>query len=33
MRNKIKDINVKNRTNYFFNDIIDITNFDPKNIK
>ena len=27
MSNKIKDIDIKNRTHYFFNDIIDITNF------
>ena len=33
MSNKVKDINVKNRTYYFFNDIINIENFDPSNIK
>ena len=33
MSNKIKDINMKNRTYYFFNDIINIKNFDPNNIK
>ena len=33
MGNKIKDINIKNRTYYFFNDIINIENFDPNNIK
>ena len=33
MSNKIKDKNVKNRTHYFFNDIIYIKNFDPSNIK
>ena len=33
MSNKVKDINIKNRTYYFFNDIIDIENFDPNNIK
>ena len=30
---KVKDINIKNRTYYFFNDIIDIENFDRNNIK
>ena len=24
---------IKNHTNYFFDDIINITNFDPNNIK
>ena len=33
MSNKIEDINMKNRTYYFFNDIIDIEHFDPNNIK
>ena len=33
MRNKVKDIDKKNRTYYFFNDIINIKNFDPNNIK
>ena len=33
MINKVKDIDVKNRTHYFFNDIIDMKNFDPNNIK
>ena len=33
MTNKVKDINIKNRTYYFFNDIIDTENFDPNNIK
>ena len=28
MSTKIKDINVKSHTYYFFNDIIDIKNFD-----
>ena len=28
-----KDINIKNRTYYFFNDIIYIENFDPNNIR
>ena len=29
----IKEINIKNRTYYFYNDIIDIKNFDPNNLK
>ena len=33
MSNKIKDIIIKNHTYYFFNDIINIKNFDPNNIK
>ena len=33
MSNKIKDIGIKNRTYYFSNDIINIKNFDPNNIK
>ena len=33
MINKVKDIDVKNRTHYFFNDIINMKNFDPNNIK
>ena len=33
MINKVKDINIKNRTYYFFNDIMDIENFDLNNIK
>ena len=28
MSNKVKDINIKNQTYYFLNDIIDIKNFD-----
>ena len=28
-----KDINIKIHTNYFFNDIINIKDFDPNNIK
>ena len=31
--NKVKDINIKNRTYFFFNDTINIENFDPNNIK
>ena len=30
MSNKVKDIDIKNRTYFFFNDIIDIKNFDIK---
>ena len=33
MSNKVKDVNIKNQTYYFFNDIIDIENFHPNNIK
>ena len=33
MSNKVKDIDNKNHTYYFFNDIINIKNFDPNNIK
>ena len=33
MNNKIKEINIKNYTYYFFDDIINIRNFDPNNIK
>ena len=33
MCNKVKDINIKSRTYYFFNDIINIENFDPNNVK
>ena len=33
MSNKVKDIDTKNRTYYFFNDIINIENFDLNNIK
>ena len=33
MSNKVKDIDIKNCTYYFFNDIIDIKDFDPNNIK
>ena len=32
MVNKVKDIEIKNRTYYFFDDI-NIKNFDPNNIK
>ena len=33
MSNKVKYIDIKNRTYYFFNNIININNFDPNNIK
>ena len=33
MSKKVKDIDIKNRTYYFFNDIINIKNFDSNNIK
>ena len=33
MRNKVKDIDIKNRSYYFFDDIANIKNFDPNNIK
>ena len=33
MSNKVKDIDIKNQTYYFFNDIINIKFFDPDNIK
>ena len=33
MSNKVKNISIKNRTYYFFNDIINIKIFYPNNIK
>ena len=33
MSNKVKYIDKKNRTYYFFNDIINIKNFDPNDIE
>ena len=33
MRNNVKDIDIKNRTYYFFNDITNMKKFDPNNIK
>ena len=33
MSKKVNDINIKNRTYYFFIDIINIENFDPNNIE
>ena len=33
MSNKVNDIDIKNRTYYFFNDIINIENFGLNNVK
>ena len=33
MSNKVKNIDIENRTYYIFDDIINIKNFDPSNIK
>ena len=33
MSNKVKDMNVNNRTYYIFNDIINIENFEPNDVK
>ena len=33
MSNKVKNIDIKNRAYYIFNDIVNIKNFDPNNIK
>ena len=33
MSNNVKDINIKNHTYYFFDDIINKKEFDPNNIK
>ena len=33
MSNKVQDIDIKNHTYYFFDDIINIKIFDPNNIK
>ena len=33
MSNKVKDIDIKNHSYYFFDDIIKIKNFDPNNFK
>ena len=32
MSHKLKDIDIKNHTYYFFDDIININNFDPNKI-
>ena len=33
MSNKVKDTSIKNYTYHFFDDIINIEDFDPNNIK
>ena len=33
MSNEVKDIDIKNRTYYFLDDIVNIKNFDLNNIK
>ena len=33
MSNKIKDVDIKNNTCYFFDDIINIKSFNPNEIK
>ena len=33
MSNEVNDIDIENRTYYFFNEFIKIKNFDPNNIK
>ena len=33
MSSKVKNTNIKNRTYYFFNDIINLKNFDASDIK
>ena len=33
MSNKVKHVDVRNHTYYFFDDIINIKNFDASNIK
>ena len=33
MSNKFKDVNIKSRTYYFFNDVINVENLDPNNIE
>ena len=33
MSNIVKDIDIKNRTYYFFNDVINIKFFNPNNIQ
>ena len=30
---KVKDLNIKKGTHYFFNDVVDIENFDTNNIE
>ena len=33
MSNKVKEIDIKNQTYYFFDDIINVKNFDWNNVK
>ena len=33
MSNKVKDVDIKNRTHYFFTDMINKKKFDPNNIE
>ena len=33
MTKKVKDVVIESHTYYFFNDIINVTNFDPNKIK
>ena len=33
MSNKVRNIDFKNQTYYFFNDAINVKNFEPSNIK
>ena len=33
MSNNVKDINIKNQSYYFFNNIIYVESFDPNSIK
>ena len=33
MSNKVKEIDIKNQTYYFFDDIVNVKNFDLDNIK
>ena len=33
MSKKVKDINIKNHTYYFLDDVINTKDFDPNNIK
>ena len=33
MNNKLKEISIKTRTNYFFDDTINMKNLDPSKIK
>ena len=33
MNSKVKNIDIKDRTDYIFNAIINLKNFDPNNVK